>query len=111
MKRAGIAFVVLATVIFGNGQDVVRIGSSTPTTMSTAAGQVDQMIMNKATGKKALTRAGIVMIPSLPKSQSCRSYLHPVLDRADGCIALTNTKLGDVRTLVQDGTPVTILPS
>jgi len=53
---------------------------------------------------------GRIMIHGLPEDWTARELDHPRLDWTQGCIAVTNREIDEIWALVDDGTPIDILP-
>lgn len=53
---------------------------------------------------------GDIMIHGLPEDWTAEELNHPELDWTQGCIAVTNREMDEIWALVDDGTPIAILP-
>ena len=53
---------------------------------------------------------GRIMIHGLPEGWSAKELGHPGLDWTQGCIGVTNREIDEIWRLVDDGTPIRILP-
>ena len=53
---------------------------------------------------------GAIMIHGLPEGWDWLGQVHHALDWTDGCIAVTNYEIEEIWSLVEDGTPIEILP-
>lgn len=51
-----------------------------------------------------------IMIHGLPNGKNARHKNHPNKDWTAGCIAVTNAEIQEIWAMVQDGTPIDILP-
>lgn len=57
-----------------------------------------------------LSPGGQIMIHGLPNDVGDMAFAYAGLDWTDGCIAVNNEAMDQIWTLVQDGTPIRILP-
>ena len=53
---------------------------------------------------------GMIMIYGLGKEFGAIGAMHRLHDRTQGCIAVTNEEIDEIRDLVADGTPIDLLP-
>lgn len=57
-----------------------------------------------------LSPGGSIMIHGLPNEAGEMAFAYEGLDWTNGCIAVSNEAMDEIWQLVQDGTPITILP-
>lgn len=57
-----------------------------------------------------LNPGGSIMIHGLPNDAGDLAFAFAGLDWTEGCIAVTNEEMEEIWTLVDDGTPIRILP-
>ncbi|WP_372965798.1 murein L,D-transpeptidase family protein [Marinobacter sp.] len=57
-----------------------------------------------------LNPGGSIMIHGLPNNAGDLAFAFTGLDWTDGCIAVTNDEIDEIWSLVDDGTPIRILP-
>ncbi|ENO15074.2 hypothetical protein J057_06986 [Marinobacter nanhaiticus D15-8W] len=57
-----------------------------------------------------LDPGGEIMIHGLPNEAGDMAFAYAGLDWTDGCIAVNNEAMDEIWSLVQDGTPIRILP-
>ncbi len=57
-----------------------------------------------------LDPGGSIMIHGLPNNAGDLAFAFTGLDWTDGCIAVTNEEMDEIWTLVDDGTPIRIVP-
>jgi murein L,D-transpeptidase YafK len=60
--------------------------------------------------KKDVSPGGDIMIHGLPNGTGAVGAAHRLVDWTDGCIAVTDSEMDEIWTLVADGTPIEIRP-
>jgi len=60
--------------------------------------------------KKGVSPGGDIMIHGLPNGTGAVGAGHRLVDWTDGCIAVTDSEMDEIWTLVADGTPIEIRP-
>lgn len=60
--------------------------------------------------KKGVSPGGDIMIHGLPNGTGAVGAAHRLVDWTDGCIAVTDSEMDEIWTLVADGTPIEIRP-
>ena len=60
--------------------------------------------------KAGLTPGELIMIHGLPNDSDAAEVGHPSRDWTQGCIAVTNEEIEEIWHLVDDGTPIEIVP-
>ncbi|MBI3475252.1 MAG: L,D-transpeptidase family protein [Acidobacteria bacterium] len=60
--------------------------------------------------KKGVSPGGDIMIHGLPNGTGAVGAAHRLVDWTDGCIAVTDSEMDEIWTLVVDGTPIEIRP-
>ncbi|MGH1481359.1 MAG: L,D-transpeptidase family protein [Geminicoccales bacterium] len=53
---------------------------------------------------------GLIMIHGLPNGRGAKEVGHPTNDWTNGCIAVTNSEMDEIWSLVDDGTTIIIFP-
>jgi murein L,D-transpeptidase YafK len=53
---------------------------------------------------------GLIMIHGLPNGRRASEVGHPLIDWTNGCIAVTNSEMDEIWSLVDDGTTIIIFP-
>lgn len=60
--------------------------------------------------RKGVSPGGAIMIHGLPNDEPDIGWAHALRDWTEGCIAVTNAQMDEIWQLVDDGTPIVILP-
>lgn len=60
--------------------------------------------------QKGVSPGGAIMIHGLPNNDADIGWAHALRDWTEGCIAVTNAQMDEIWQLVDDGTPIVILP-
>ena len=59
---------------------------------------------------RGVSPGGAIMIHGLPEDWGWLGSIHHALDWTNGCIAVTNAEIDEIWSMVDDGTPIEILP-
>jgi len=59
---------------------------------------------------RGVSPGGAIMIHGLPEDWDWLGSVHHALDWTNGCIAVTNAEIDEIWSMVEDGTPIEILP-
>ena len=60
--------------------------------------------------RKGLSPGSLIMIHGLPNGRQATDMNHPLSDWTNGCIAVTNSEMNEIWSLVEDGTTIIIFP-
>ncbi|MGI9489747.1 MAG: L,D-transpeptidase family protein [Geminicoccaceae bacterium] len=60
--------------------------------------------------RKGLSPGSLIMIHGLPNGRQATDMNHPLSDWTNGCIAVTNSEMDEIWSLVEDGTTIMIFP-
>jgi murein L,D-transpeptidase YafK len=64
----------------------------------------------EAARRRGMSPGGLVMIHGMPNGREASDMNHPANDWTNGCIAVTNTEMDEIWSLVEDGTTIIIFP-